>query len=331
VLIATPDHLHAVCTMAAMRAGKHVYCQKPLTYTVRESRVLAEAAARHGVVTQMGHQGHASDELKQAVELLTSGAIGRVREVHCWTGAVYGGVVRPKEEPTVPKDFDWDSWIGPAAYRPYHPDYAPFTWRNWREFGTGCLGDMGCHILDPAMWALGFPKTMTIEAQSSAVTDESWAVANIVRYRFNAPLTGAPVTATWYDGGLRPFAPAELREVELPPSGGLFVGDEGMLLRQHGGLPRLLPENKFASFKEPKPSLPRGETHYEEFVRACRGGPAPLSSFSYAGPLTEMVLLGNVAIVTGNTLEWDSEKFAFTNAADANKLLHREYREGWTL
>jgi hypothetical protein len=190
---------------------------------------------------------------------------------------------------------------------------------------------MGCHILDPAMWALGFPKKMTIEARSSAVTDESWAVANIVRYRFTAPLTGAPVTVTWYDGGMKPFVPPGLEGVELPPAGGLFVGDDGMLLRQHGGEPRLLPESKFGDYKAPKPRLPRGETHYEEFVRACRGGPAPLSSFSYAGPLTEMVLLGNVAIVTGKTLEWDSDKFAFTNAAEANRLLERKYRKGWEL
>jgi predicted dehydrogenase len=317
--------------MAAMRAGKHVYCQKPLTYTVRESRVLAEAARQHGVVTQMGHQGHASDELKRAVELLIGGAIGQVREVHCWTGAVYGGVTRPQEEPPVPQDFDWDQWIGPAPYRPYHPDYAPFTWRNWRDFGTGCLGDMGCHILDPVMWALGFPKKMTIDARSSAVTDQSWALANLVRYRFTAPLTGAPVTVTWYDGGLKPFAPPDLGGDELPPSGGLFVGDEGMLLRQHGGDLRLLPENKFAGYKAPKATLPRGETHYEEFVRACLGGPAPLSNFSYAGPLTEMVLLGNIAIVTGKTLEWDSERFEFAEAPDANRLLEREYRQGWTL
>jgi predicted dehydrogenase len=331
VAIATPDHLHAVCAMAAMRAGKHVYCQKPLTYTVRESRVLAEAAAKHGVVTQMGHQGHASDELKRLVEMLTGGAIGSVREVHCWTGAVYGGVKRPKEEPPVPEGFDWDKWIGPALYRPYHPAYAPFSWRDWREFGTGCLGDMGCHILDPAMWALGFPKAMTIEARSSAVTDESWALANMVRYQFTAPLTGAPVTVTWYDGGLKPFLPEQLEGMAIPDSGGLFIGDDGMILREHGGEPQLVPESDFAGYTAPKPTLPRGETHYEEFVRACRGGPAPLSNFSYAGPLTEMVLLGNVAVVTGKRLEWDSEKFSFTNAADANRLLEREYRKGWEL
>ncbi len=280
----------------------------------------------------MGHQLHATDPLKRLVEMLTSGAIGQVREVHLWAGANYGGLTRPTDTPPVPEGLNWDQWIGPAPYRPYHPAYAPFTWRGWRDFGTGSLGDMGCHIFDPAMWALGLPKKMTIVATSSPITDESYAVAEEVRYRFEAPNTGTPVTLTWHDGGLKPFRPAQMEpNHELPESGGMYIGDEGVIVAQHGGEARLVPESRMADYQAPKPTLPRGETHYEEWVRACRGGAAPLSNFSYAGPLTEMVLLGNIAIITGKTLEWDSEKFAFANAPESNKLLHREYREGWSL
>ena len=329
VSIATPDHLHALPAMAALRKGKHVYCQKPLTYTVRESRALAEAAKQHGVVTQMGNQGHATDRLKRLVEMLKSGTIGQVREVHCWSSASYGGTTRPQETPPVPEGFDWDKWLGPAPYRPYHPAYAPFTWRNWRAFGTGCLGDMGCHIIDPAMWAVGFPKQMTIEASCSPFNDESYAVANLVRYHFNSADSPEPVTLTWYDGGLKPFRPAALEAGSaLPASGGMYIGEKGIIVAPHGGEAQLVPQTSVRKVKAPEPFLPRGESHYQEWVRACKRGPAPLSNFSYAGPLTEMVLLGNIALETGKALEWDSDRFEITNVPDANRLLHRQYREG---
>ncbi len=332
VTVATPDHAHAVVSMAAIKAGKHVYCQKPLTYTVRESRALAATAAKQGVVTQMGHQLHATDALKRLVEMLTSGAIGNVREVHLWAGASYGGLTRPTDTTAVPEGFNWDQWIGPAPFRPYHPTYAPFTWRSWRDFGTGSLGDMGCHIFDPAMWALGLPKKMTIEATSSPITVESYALAEQVRYTFEAPNTNQKVTLTWYDGGLKPMRPATMEaDRALPGSGGLYIGDERAIVAQHGGEAQLVPASRMAGYQAPKPTLPRGETHFEEWIRACKGGPAPLSNFSYAGPLTEMVLLGNIAIATGRRLEWDSETFAFGHDAEADRMLHREYREGWEL
>ena len=253
VAIATPDHMHAIPAMAAIRKGKHVYCQKPLTHSVRESRVLAEAAKEHGVVTQMGNQGHASERIKSLVEMLRGGAIGQVREIHCWAAALFGGVKRPTETPPVPEGFDWDKWIGPAPYRPYHPAYAPFEWRSWRDFGTGNLGDFGCHVMDPAMWALGFPKTMTIDASSSPLNDDAWAAANTVRYRFTAPEGGGAMTLTWYDGGLKPFRPAALAKAgELPESGGLYIGDEGMIVTAHGGDTRLFPEERRAASGKPK-------------------------------------------------------------------------------
>lgn len=332
VTVATPDHTHAPVAMAAIRKGKHVYCQKPLTYTVRESRALAEAAREAKVVTQMGHQLHATDALKRLVEMVQGGAIGKVREIHCWTGAAYGGLVTPTDAPPVPEGFNWDQWIGPAPFRPYNPAYAPYTWRNWRDFGTGSLGDMACHIFDPAIWAIGLPKAMTIEASSSPLSKDSYALANRVRYEFEAPNVGGPVTLTWYDGGLKPFRPVELEPGrELPGSGGLYIGDKGTIVAEHGGESRLIPKSRMADFKPPTPTLPRGETHFEEWVRACRGGPAPLSNFDYAGPLTELVLLGNIAIATGKRLSWDSEKFAFAGDPEADKLLHREYRKGWSL
>jgi predicted dehydrogenase len=318
--------------MAAMRKGKHVYCQKPLTYTVREARTLTEAAREHGVVTQMGHQGHAFDGLKRLVEMLKSGAIGQIRDIHCWAAVEYGGLQRPADAMPVPDGFDWDRWIGPAPFRPYHEDYAPFSWRSWRDFGTGSLGDMACHIMDPAMWAVGLPKKLQIEAVSSPLSADSYALANIVKYRFSPPEVDGEITLTWYDGGLRPFRPEALdANADLPGSGGLYVGDEGVIVAPHGGEPQLLPAATAKKFQPPKPFLPRGESHYQEFIRACRQGPAPLSNFDYAGPLTEMVLLGSIAILTGKKLAWDAEKFQFAGAPDADKLLHREYREGWTL
>ena len=333
VHIATPDHMHAIPAMAAIRQGKHVYCQKPLTYTVRESRELGEAARQQGVVTQMGHQLHATDKLKRLVEMIQSGAIGQVQEIHCWAGSTYGGLARPEDTPPIPDGFEWDQWIGPAPFRPYHPDYAPFRWRHWKDFGTASLGDFGCHIMDPAMWAVGFAEAMTIEASSSPHFEDSYSVANIVRYRFLPPGRSTAITLTWYDGGLKPFRPAELESGrDLPNSGGMYIGDQGTIVARHGGDAQLIPAAKMEKYSLPEPFLPRGETHYEEWVRACQSGPLPLSNFSdYAGPLTEMILLGNIAIETQRRLEWDSQSFKITNDEEANRRLHREYREGWTL
>ena len=186
--------------------------------------------------------------------------------------------------------------------------------------------------MDPALWALDFPNKMTIDGSSSKFNDESYALANKVKYRFPAKGNLPPVTMTWYDGGLKPFRPAELEpERDLPASGGMYIGDKGTIVAAHMGGPRLIPESKMKNFKRPKPFLPRGENHYREWVRACKGGPKPLSNFDYAGPLTEMVLLGNIAIKTGKLLQWDGDKFEITNYAEANNYLHRQYRQGWSL
>ncbi|UCC22102.1 MAG: Gfo/Idh/MocA family oxidoreductase [Planctomycetota bacterium] len=335
VLVATPDHVHAVASMAAIKMGKHVYCEKPLTYSVYEARTIAAAARRHKVVTQMGIQLHATTALKTLVEMLQSGVIGKVREVHLWSNKPSSSPLvteRPKETPPVPPTLDWDLWLGPAPFRPYHPSYVPYRWRYWRGFGTGRLGDMGCHIFDPAFWALRLKSPATIEASSTPVNSATYPLASVVRYEFAVDSAPQPVTITWYDGGIYPFRPQELEQGRnLPDQGGLYIGEYGTILAPHGAGPRLVPESKMTGFKPPEPSLPRDIDHYEEWVRACKGDSKPLADFDYSGPLTETVLLGNIAVRTGQKLYWDAPNMKFTNAPDANQLLHRKYRHPWTL
>ncbi len=333
VMVATPDHTHAVIAMMAIKMGKHVYCQKPLAHDIYEVRKLTEAARKHKVITQMGNQLHATDALKILVEGIKSGVIGKVRDVHVWSGVSYGlGVARPKEKPPVPSTLDWDLWLGPAPYRPYHPTYLPGKWRSWWDFGTGTLGDFGCHIIDPAFWALELGHSMSVEARTTRFNNEICPAASVVRYKFPARGELPPVTITWYDGGLLPWRPVELEEQrKLPRSGGLYVGEKGKVLAAHGAAPRLIPESRMKDFERPKPFLPRGVDHYQEWVLACKGGPEPLSNFDYAGPLTEMVLLGNVAIRTGKKLNWDGPNMRVTNVPEADEYIHCQYRQGWAL
>ena len=335
VLVATPDHTHAVATMAAIKMGKHVYCEKPLTHSVYEARQIAKAAREHNVATQMGIQLHATEALKVLVEILRTGAIGNVHEVHLWSNKPQNkrmGSERPKETPPVPPTLDWDLWLGPAPIRPYHPAYVPYTWRAWWDFGCGRLGDMGCHIIDPAFWALKLDYPKTIEAQSTPFNNETYPVASIVRYEFGPRGDMPPVTIYWYSGGIYPWRPEELEDArKLPEEGGLYVGDKGKIIAPHWAGPRLIPESKMKGFKTPEPFLPRGTNHYQEWVQACKGGPKPLANFDYAGPLTEMVLLGNIAIRTGKKLVWDGPNMQITNVPEANQYISRQYRQGWTL
>ena len=333
VTISTPDNVHAVMAMTAIKMGKHVYCQKPLTHDIFEARKLTEAARKHKVVTQMGIQIHARSSLKILVEIIKSGMIGKVREVHLWTHCSYGGGVgRPSETPPVPPTLDWNLWLGPAPQRPYNPAYLPSKWRCWWDFGTGALGDMGCHIFDPAVWALELDYPTSVETRTTQFNSETYPAASVVRYEFPARRDMPPVTLTWYDGGLKPFRPQELEENrDLPTQGGLYVGEKGTIIAPHMGGPRLIPESKMKGFKPPEPFLPRGVNHYQEWIRACKGGPKPLANFDYAGPLTEMVLLGNVAMRIGRKLIWDGPNMKVTNVPEANEYLQRQYRQGWTL
>jgi predicted dehydrogenase len=351
VIVATPDHTHAVITLAALAAGKHVYCQKPLTHTVREARTVTEAARRAKVQTQMGNQGHSSESIRLLKEWLAAGVIGDVREVHAWTDRPVGGdpwsnfavQAQPKDTPPVPATLDWDRWLGPVAHRAYHPDYHPLKWRAWLDFGTGALGDMGCHIIDPAFWALDLGAPTTVEATTTHwekdVSSQTFPRASIVRDQVPARGPRPPVALTWYDGRLQPPIPADLEPGrKLPGSGALLIGDKGTLLHgSHGaGGLRLLPESRMKELVRPEKTLPRVVgSHEADWVRACKEGPGgrPASSpFEYGGALTETVLLGVLAMRLPNQrLTWDAANLQFVNHPAADALLHTPYRDGWTL
>jgi predicted dehydrogenase len=347
VTVGTPDHIHAVASMAAIRAGKHVYCQKPLTHTLHECRELTRAAKAAGVMTQMGNQGHASEGSRLTNEWIQAGVIGEVREVHVWSdraGRLWKqGIGRPTDTPPVPSTLDWDLWLGPIVERPYHPAYAPVNWRGWRDFGTGALGDMGCHIIDHPVWALGLGAPTTVEA--SATLDgsfldgnkpnfETYPIASIITFEFPARGQQPPVKMTWYEGGLMPPTPPEMPSgSKLQDNGVLYVGSRGKMHHgSHGGMPVVFP----VALRDQATSVPRTMTrspgHYEEWLLACKGGPRPVSNFDYAGPLTEIVLLGVLALrAPGKRLEWDSANLKVKNAPELNPFVHTEYRKGWTL
>ncbi len=338
VMIATPDHLHAPITMMALKAGKHVYCQKPLTHTVHEARQIAKAAAEAGVATQMGNQGQADEGPRILAELIWDGAIGAVREVHGWSNRYPRicprGQARPTDQPPVPDTLDWDLWLGPAPQRPYHPAYLPFVWRGWWDFGTGVLGDIGCHNFSAIFKALKLKHPTTVEASGTFLQDppevrrESAPIASVVHYEFAADGDRPALTLSWYDGGMLPRRPDQL-EPQRRLGGGdgmLYVGDKGAILGY-----RLIPESRMRDYGRPPRRLERSPGHYEEWVRAAKGGPRAGSDFSFAGPLTEVVLLGNIAIRTGQKLQWDPDAMRITNVPEANDLLHYEYRKGWTL
>ena len=346
VVVGTPDHIHAVASIAAIKHGKHVYCEKPLTRTVREARAVAKAAQEAKVATQMGNQGMAFEGNRLINEWIWDGAIGPVREAHVWSDRPTHrgkqplwwaqGIERPKETPPVPATLNWDLWLGPAPWRPYHPAYAPFRWRGWWDFGSGGLGDMGIHNLAPVFAALKLGAPESVQASSTPVFPESVPLAAMVHYQFPARGDLPPVNLHWYDGGLLPERPAELepnRELD-PEDGILFVGDKGkMLVTGWGGEhPRLLPERLDKEYKRPPRTLPRSIGHHQEWLAACKTGSPTRSSFDFAGPLTEAVLLGSVCIRNGGErLLWDSANLKITNDPDANKLLHYEYRKGWSL
>ncbi|MFC1568699.1 Gfo/Idh/MocA family protein [bacterium] len=340
VTVTTPDHSHASAAMMALKMKKHVYVQKPLTHTIYEARMLAREAAKAGVATQMGNQGHASEGARLINEWIWDGAIGEVTEVHCWTNRPIWpqGIDAPKELPSVPPSLDWNLWIGPMAWRPYHPDLCHFVWRGWRDFGTGALGDMGAHIINHPYWALKLKYPSTVQASSSRFTDDSWPIASKVIYQFPAREGMAPVKLTWYDGGLMPDRPDDLeqgRRLGENDGGMLFVGTKGKLMAGcYASHPRLIPETKMQAYNRPQKTIPRSPGIYQEWIEAAKSGTKSTTDFSYSGPLTETMLLGNVATLLKDRnmiLEWDGEKGEFTNLPEANDLLHMPYREGWTL
>ncbi|MCA9731979.1 MAG: Gfo/Idh/MocA family oxidoreductase [Deferribacteres bacterium] len=340
VTVSTPDHIHAIAAMTAIKHGKHVFVQKPLTWSVGEARVLREAAKKAGVITQMGNQGHAGEGIRLIVEWLEDGAIGDVREVQCWTNRPVWdtGMDRPKEIPSVPSTLDWNLWLGPAPFRPYHPSYAPWSWRAWCDFGTGALGDMGAHIFDIPYHALKMEYPTTVEASSSKFNGESWPVAEIVRYEFPERHGLPPVKLTWYDGGMMPKRPESLEPGRMmgdEDGGVLFIGDKGLLMCGcYGSQPRLIPETFMQDYKRPPKTIPRSPGIHQEWVQCIKEGKQATSNFEYASKLTETMMIGNIAIrmASKNTkLDWDGVKGEFTNMPDANEFLMREYLNGYKL
>ena len=345
VLVATPDHTHAVISMAAIKAGKHVYCQKPLTHDVYEARMLATAAREAKVATQMGIQGHSGEGARLICEWIWSGALGEVAEVDAWCSLSYypwghaGWSTRwgsrPKDTPPVPATLNWDLWLGPAPERPYHMAYHPAVWRAWWDFGNGMMGDRGAHTLDPVFWALKLGAPASVEAASLGLNPDTHPIASIVTYRFPAREGLPPVKLTWYDG-LRAPRPPELEDGRVmgnPEGGALFKGTKGKLAAGvYGESPRLIPESLMKDLKRPEKTIPRtGCSHEQDWVRACKSGQPAGADFAYSGPLTEMCLLGNVARRADARIEWDAANLKVTNLPDAGKLVRTEYRKGWSL
>jgi predicted dehydrogenase len=338
VLCATPDHCHAFVTLSAIHRGKHVYCEKPLTHNIYEARMVAKAAAEAGVATQLGNQGRSDEGNRITCELIWDGAIGEVREVHAWSaaGGWTGSRGRPKDTPEVPKGFDWQLWLGPKADRPYHPAYAPYNWRGWWEFGTGCVGDMAVHNLDPAFAALKLGHPISVEAiKTDFVDPEVIGGNNHMVWEFGPAEGRGPVTVHWYDGSLQPSRPAELEQGRRLGEGGngiLILGSKGTIMG--GGWsqsPRLIPETKMREYGRPPQKLPRSPGHHRDWLNACKGGPKACSDFSYGARLTEFILLGDVAIRAQKKILWDGENMKATNAPEAQVFIQEPYRPGFDL
>ena len=337
VVVGTPDHTHAPAGVMAMKLGKHCYCEKPLTRSVYEARVMANLAKEKKLVTQMGTQIHAESNYRRVVELVQTGAIGKIGEVHVWLGANFQGPPTPtdmsqpdgpSDRPAVPESLDWDLWLGPADYRPYNPAYAPFQWRYWWNFANGQLGDFFCHYCDLAFWALKLRHPTTVEAQGP-VHPESAAKWTIARQQYPARGELPPVTLTWYHGG---GYPPFMRDKNVPAWGSavLFMGEKGMLIADYNKH-ELLPQEKFADFKRPDPFIPESIGHHREWIEACKTGGPTTCNFDYSGALTEAALLCNVALRTGKKLTWDAANLKAVGCPEADAFLRHEYRKGWTL
>ena len=345
VMIATPDHTHAVISMEAMRRGKHVYCQKPLTHDVYESRMLARAAKQFGVTTQMGIQGHSMEGIRLITEWIQDGAIGEIREVDAWCSLSYypwgraywssKWATRPTDTPPVPDKLDWDLWLGPAPVRPYHRAYHPGSWRCWLDFGCGMMGDRGAHTLDPIFTALKLTHPTSIDATSMGLNKDTHPLTSIVTYRFPARGDLPPVKLTWYEG-TRPPRPEELedgRRLGNSEGGSLFKGSRGKLMAGvYGEDSILIPQTRMQQYKRPDKTIPRIKTSHEmEWVAACKAGRQAGADFGYSGRLTETCLLGNVARQVDTRIHWDHENLKVTNIPEANALVKTTYREGWSL
>jgi predicted dehydrogenase len=330
VVVSCPDHTHAACCVAAMKSGRHVYCEKPLARTVSEARIITDTARATKRVTQMGNQIHSTANYRRVVELVQSGVIGPVTEVHIWAAAIYGDKKRPAVSPPVPAHIDYELWLGPVEPRPYFAEYVPFHWRHFWAFGGGTLADFWCHYADLAHWGLGLKYPVTVEASGPAPDPEVVPVDLVVRYEYPARGQQPAVKLTWYQGsGNRP-AQLTREQKEKWPSGVLFVGARGQLLADYNRW-QLLPEAEFSTFSPPPPSIPNSIGHHAEWILACKSGGQAHSHFDYAGPLSEAGLLGNVAFRVGKNLDWDAAALKARNCPEADHYIQHHYRDGWKL
>ena len=346
VVVSTCEHTHAFATLAALRLNKHVYCEKPLTHNIAEARIIREAAAKVKVATQMGTQIHATDNYRRVVELIQSGAIGGVSEVHVWVGRAWGRqspedakankdivtvLERPTESVTPPADLDWELWLGPAPARPFNPVYVPGPkWYRWWAFGNGTMSDLGSHWNDLPFWALKLKAPTSVESSGPPPHAEIAPASMQCMYQFPARPGMPPVKMTWYQGANKP-APWSEKQIPQWDSGVLFVGENGKMLLSDYNKHLLLPEKEFADYKRPLPFIPKSIGHYAEWIHACKTGDPTTCNFEYAGWLTESNHLGNVAYRAGKKLEWDATAMKATNCPDADQFIGREYRKGWKL
>lgn len=331
VVISIPDHMHAFVAMAAMRAGKHVYCEKPLAHSVHEVRTMMATAAKNGIITQMGTQIHAGDNYRRVVELVQSGAIGTVDRVQVWCERRPDAGTRAKEETQPPTGLNYDLWLGPAPYRPYHKSHLHFVWRWWWDFGGGVLADMGCHFMDLAHWALNLRSPVTIAAEGHVLHkgDNDMPDTMRVDYKYPAKDAQPAVHLTWYHGFPGPDLTGK-KQYKGYSSGVLFEGDKGSLVANYSNH-QLLPEEKYKDFVPPKPSIPASIGHHKEWLEAIKHGGKTTCNFDYSGALAEAVLLGNVAYRCGKEIAWDAAAGKASNAPEAEQFLRREYRKGWDL
>jgi predicted dehydrogenase len=340
VTVSTPDHMHFPIAMAAMSLGKHVFVEKPMAHTIEEARKMAKLAREKKVATQMGNQGHAAEGMRLLKEWYQAGVLGEIREVHTWTDRPIWpqgvkGIDHSKLMPVVPKTLDWDLWLGVAAQREFDPGYLPFNWRGFWDFGTGALGDMGCHMMDGAFWAFDLPAPTSIEAVSSNQTAISAPTASVVTYHFHARGTRPPLKWVWYDGNLEPVLPPEFElERKLPDNHTFIIGTKASVLAQANYFTvRIIPETKMQEIAPslPPKTIPRvpGADHFAEWVTACKGGVAAGANFDYSSRLTEMVLLSNVAVRARRRIDWDSAAMKVTNLPAANEFVTKQYRPGF--
>ncbi len=336
VTVSTPDHMHFHAALKAIEMGKHVYVQKPLTHSIWEARTLTEAAAKAGVVTQMGNQAHAGEPIRRAVELIRAGIVGKVKEVHAWTNRPIwpqGMKKRPPKQ-DVPEGLDWDQWIGPAPMRDYNGGYAPFKWRGWWDFGTGALGDMGCHIMDMPFWALDLKHPIAVEAKQQGNTRESGPKKSIVTYTFPAGKYSHKIPFVWYDGGFMPdnsiFKDTIVNAQSAKKFDLIVIGEKGKFLFNRNSTKWMTTPKGLVDGVDPDGTIPRVKNEDQEWVDAIRGGGSkPESGFHQSGPFTETVLLGNLAIRLGKKIDWDGPKMKASNAPEAAALIRRVYRKGW--